>query len=168
MRKFFLCLLAVLLISGTAYAVSMPQVEYSKEGPGVWLVPVYNNDSTDLAAGDVVVWDIGSSTGDDDNYVVDTTTANTVIVAGVIWPKTIAVGDSGTMAIRGAIKCDVITVGTTPGISHIYVEGGSMLCTSGTAGEAHACPWGSEGLSFGYAINAADGATTECMVTVAQ
>ena len=129
MKKLVLALFAVLLIAGMAYAVSLPQSEEAKAGPGIWYLPVYNNDSETLDAGQVVVWDIGSSTGDNDNYVVNTTTVDTAIVAGVIWPADIAINDSGTMAIRGVVECNMTNATTA----------GGVLCTSTEAGAGINC-----------------------------
>jgi hypothetical protein len=150
MRKLFFALLAVLLMAGMAFAVSIPQTEEGKNGPYTWYQPVYNNSGGSLDAGDVVIWDIDSSTGDNDNYVTTTTTAATALVAGVVWPSAISAGDTGTIAIYGMAECDVDVVGV-----------GEMgpLCTSTTAGSGTRCTGTTGGA---YAISTEVGyATTQ-------
>lgn len=129
MKKFIFALLAVLLIAGVAFAVSIPQSEESKNGPYVWTVPVYNNSGSTLDVGDVVIWDIDASTGDNDNYVTTTTTADTHIVAGVVYSADIAAGDTGTIVVRGVVATDCINLQTVNG----------PACSSGTAGTATSC-----------------------------
>ena len=153
MKKLLTFLLAIFLMVGVASAASIPQSERATEGPGIWYLPVYNSDTTDLAAGDVVVWEVSASTGDNDNWVQDTTTADTTITAGVIWPSTIAVGDSGTMAIRGVVDCDINAGG---------VLTDSPLCTSTTAGEAKSCT--TPGNRFGMSLAAGGSTTVKCYI----
>jgi len=129
MKKLFLLSLAVLLIAGYVWAADIPQSEDPKQGPAIWYLPVFNN-TTALTKGDVVVWDISSSTGDNDNYVTTTTTADTFAVAGVVWPSDIAAGGRGTVAIKGVVDVNV-RAGTT--------KTGSLLCTYTTAGAAGTC-----------------------------
>ena len=142
MKKLLFISLAVLLIAGSAYAISLPQSEVGDSGgPFVWTQQVYNNtadssgynSSATLDVGDVVVWDILNSTGDNDNYVTLTTTADTYLVAGVVYPNAIAAGDTGTIAIRGVVKVDIAQAGA----SNITL--GSLVCTSTTAGAANVC-----------------------------
>lgn len=145
MRKFLFALLAVLLIAGMANAVSIPQSEDPNHGPGVWMVPVYSAGALDV--GDVVVWAIDDSTGDNDNWVETTTTANTSIVAGVVYPSAISAGGTGTIAIRGVVQVDV----------EGGIAAGDLLCTSSTAGTAKSC--GTQTIAaygqFGIATSAA-------------
>ena len=153
MKKLLFISLAILLIAGVAGAVSMPQSEYAEEGPFVWTVPVFNNSGGTMDVGDVAVWQFSSSTGDNDNYVTTTTTADTLLVAGVIYPNDILNQDSGTMAIRGVVSIDVIangTIGTT--------NTGFLLCTSGTAGAAQRCSDpATDAEAFGFATSTFDG-----------
>lgn len=143
MRKLFLFLIAILLIAGIASAHTI--AINPKDGPMTQVIPVYNNSGSVLDAGDVVVWDIGSSTGDNDNYVTTTTTADTVIVAGVVYPADISTGDTGSIVIYGVVDCD---------ISSIALPAGSVLCSSATAGAARACADGADAKGFGHTLAA--------------
>lgn len=147
MKKLFFVLLAILLVAGTAYAISIPQSESATNGPAVVTIPVYNNSGSTMDAGDVAIWDIGSSTGDNDNYVTTTTTAATYLVAGVVYPADIAAGDVGTLAIRGVVPVD-------------YAGGdgaaGGLLCTSTVAGNASSCS-STQAASFGIVTTALSG-----------
>jgi hypothetical protein len=132
MRKYLVCLLSLLLFAGVAFGASIPSSVNPKEGPEIWLTEVYNNSGSALDAGDVVVWDIASSTGDNDNYVTTTTTKDTALVAGVVYPAGISASASGSIAIRGVVDCDTLTAVDGLGAS-------SFLCTSATAGDGKAC-----------------------------
>jgi len=132
MRKLFLTLIAILLVAGVAYAADIPAVVNPKAGPEVWVTTVYNDDSSTLDVGDCVEWKIGNSTGDNDNYVEQCDSADTFIVAGIVYPVDIAVGDVGTIAIRGVVEADVIN-GT---------EAGSLLCSTTTQGSLGVCSSG--------------------------
>ncbi len=147
--------MAVLLIAGPVSAASIPGVEDPKDGPGVWLVPVFNNSGATLDEGDVVVWDISSSTGDNDNYVTRTTTADTFLVAGVITNSSVVDQSTGTIAIRG-----VVTVDTTTSVGI-----GSLMCSSGTAGSATQCSSTvSDADAFGFATAASAAGTATVYV----
>lgn|SRR3990167_4378570 len=151
MRKLLSLVLALLLMSGVAFAASIPQSEDPVAGPAVWTVPVYNNSGAILDIGDVVVWDIGSSTGDDDNYVTTTTTADTALVAGVVYPSDIAIGGTGTIAVKGVVQVD----------SHEnFVSQPGLACTSVTAGSARPCR--TDANAFG--INAVTGSNPNVCV----
>ena len=151
MRKLFLVLIAVLLIAGMGYTSEIfvnPQ-----DGPMITIIPVYNNDTITLGTGSVVIWDFGSSTGDDDNYVVSTTTADTFAVAGVVYPAAIPSGKTGSIAVYGIVDVDT---------SSAYVSAGANLCTSTTAGQAKACTTAAGQVGqFGYAINAQTGSDSD-------
>ena len=129
MRKYIFALLAILLLAGVAVAASIPQSEDPNNGPGVWMIPVHAESALDV--GDVVVWDIDASSGDDDNWVETTTTASTGLVAGVVYPNAIDAGGSGTIAIRGVVQVDFDSGGIGAAMS--------LLCTSATAGSATNC-----------------------------
>lgn len=131
MRKFLFILFALLFCVGVASAANIPSVVNPTEGPELWITQVYNNSGGTLDVGDVVIWQIGSSTGDDDNYVTTTTTAQTYIVAGVVWPVDIGATNSGTIVIRGPVAVDDDGRGLN--------DAGGLACTSGTAGAATSC-----------------------------
>lgn len=134
MKKYLLSFLFALLFATggaqLACAVAIPEVEDPRDGPAVWLVPVYNNSGGTLDVGDVVIWDTEQSTGDNDNYVTTTTTAGTSIVAGVIYGSDIVAGESGKMAVHGVVSVDMAAGGNE-------VDG--PVCTSPTAGSAMSC-----------------------------
>ena len=69
MKKFVIFLAILLLVSFTGMAESQLFVDPTA-GPEVWVTSVYNNSGGALSAGSIVVWDIASSTGDNDNYEI--------------------------------------------------------------------------------------------------
>ena len=100
MRKLFLILVALLFVSvGNADAWFVANPRDTAGGANV-RIPVYNNSETDLDEGDVVVWDLGSATGDDDLYITTTTTADTGLVAGVI-ASACAIGSDCSLIVYG-------------------------------------------------------------------
>src|SRR3990167_11398181 len=127
MKKLLLALMAFLLLGGVSFAANIPNVVDPDDGSPseVWITPVYNNSGGTLDVGDVVVWDMEQSTGDDDNWVTTTTTAATSLVAGVVYPRDIVSADIGTIAIRGPVAVDAAG-------SLNSVDG--PACTSTTAG----------------------------------
>jgi hypothetical protein len=144
MKKFYSMLFALLLVCGVAYATNIPSVvEPSNGGPEFWILSVYNNSGTALDTGDIVIWDVSSSTGDDDNWVTTTTTASTQLAAGIVYPKDIGVGETGTIAIRGPVQVDVMGVVTN-----------GKVCTSTEAAKATTCLGASEANSIGIATTA--------------
>jgi len=153
MKKFTFILVALLVVSfsGLAIAANVPGAVDPKNGPEVWITEVYNN-TTALTAGDVVVWDISSSTGDNDNYVTTTTTEDTQLVAGIVWPVGIAAADTGSIAIRGVVDCDIN--GAT--------SAGAILCTADTAGESKNCEV--DHFAFGHALASGTNTTVKCYV----
>lgn len=134
MKKLLNGLFALLLVCGgaqLAHAVSIPEAEDASNGPAVWTVPVYNNSGGTLNVGDVVIWDSDNSTGDNDNYVTTTTTGDTYIVAGVVYPSAISAASNGTIAVHGVVAVNMTTGGGDT------VKG--PVCTSTTAGKARSC-----------------------------
>ena len=144
MKKFRLFLLAALLIvSITGLAKAQTIACDPLNGPCFEAQSVYNNSGNTLDVGDVVVWDIGSSTGDNDNYVTTTPTTGTFLVAGIVYPIAIAASSSGSIVTYGEVAVDTVTDGTAP-------AAGSALCTSGTAGAARACAGTGAQTSFSF------------------
>ena len=154
-NKLFAALLIVSTMAGVAFAANIQgSVEPKSGGPEVWTLSVYNNSGSSMAAGAVAVWDIDNSTGDNDPWVTTTTTADTGIVAGVVYPTAIASGDSGTIAIKGVVSVTKLSgVGTSLGAN-------VALCSSGTAGSARACASATDKSSFGFATTSATAAAT--------
>lgn len=160
MKKLFSIIFALLLVVSITGVVSAHQATYDPQttsGGAYISVPVYNNSGSSMDPGMVVVWDVDASTGDNDVYVTTTTTADTGLVAGVIWPSTIAASSSGSMVIWGLAECNLSTSGAGEA---------TPLCTSTTAGGGDMCASGAgPGM---YAITSTSGvasAQVGCFVT---
>jgi len=145
MKKIILSLLVALFLVSVAHAVNIPRVMDPKNQAEVWTTPVYNNSGKELTVGEVVVWDIGSSTGDNDNYVTVTTSADTALVAGVVWPAAIPTAGTGSIAIYGFVDVDMYSAAETVA---------DIICTSTTTDKAADCTTDTYG--FGYVMEAAD------------
>ena len=152
MKKYLFIVLAVLLMASVANATVVPGAVDAKAGPEVWVTSVYNNSGGSLAEGDLLVWQIGSSTGDDDNYVTTTTTADTHLVAGVVYKAAIATASRGLMALKGVAPIDVLG----------SVVDGSILCSSATAGEAGVCS--DDAYAIGHAVASGDNTTVNAFI----
>ena len=153
MRKFLYSVLAILFFVGVAYARSIPSGVDTKAGPSVELEGVYNNSGGTLAVGSVVVWDIVSSTGDNDNYVTTTTTAGTYIVAGVVYPNAIATGDSGQIAVRGVVSTLVA--------NGLQTDNGPA-CSGTIAAKASTCT--NDAANFGFVTTGVSGGSANICV----
>lgn len=159
MKKFVFLFAALLIaMTGLVHAAAIQGSVDPTAGPEVWYTDVYNNSSGDLDAGDVVVWNIDGSTGDNDNYVTTTTTAGTFLVAGVA-NRAIVDGDIGSIVIRGIVTVDVLTTGTASDIA-----AGTPLCTSTTAGSARNCRGNLDEFAFGHATASASGGTVTAYI----
>jgi len=155
MKKILSFLFAILLMAGIASADGI--------GAGSTGFPneyrtVYNNSSGTLDAGDLVIWDIGSSTGDDDAYVTTTTTADTFLVAGVV-VSDILDGQTGTILTKGIIDIDL-------GAAHSIGGANALLCSDGTtAGGVDVCSsTTSDADAIGYSVAAAGASTVKAYV----
>ena len=144
--KKLIVLVAVLLMGVTSVFAQQYTdiVEPQSGGPNVALQSVWNNGASTLDVGDVVIWDVDASTGDNDQWVATTTTADTYVVAGVVYPSDITAGSRGTIAVRGPVAVDVLMGLQT-------LDG--QACTSTTAGAAGTCA--DNGASFGSVITPA-------------
>jgi hypothetical protein len=127
-KLFLLLALSMTMFAGVAQSHEIWQ-EPQNGGPASVKIAVYNNSGSALDEGDVVVWDVGSSTGDDDLWVTTTTTVDTEIVAGVVGSGGIGIGGVGSITIFGHAQCDVST----------SVAAGGLICTKGTAGGGGNC-----------------------------
>ena len=123
----FIAMLLIASVAGAHQLSSDPTGAMTTTFPAVY-IDVYS--ASALEAGNVVVWAIDDSTGDNDAWVESTTTADTGIVAGVVWPNAIAAGGTGTIVIYGMAECDVSSVG---------VSANAPMCTTGTAGAGDNC-----------------------------
>lgn len=159
MKKYLSLLFAVLLVGAVSYQAQAHTIAAdakTTEGAAYHVWPVYNNSGSTLDEGDVVVWDIGSSTGDNDLYVTTTTTADTGIVAGVVTSGGIGVASSGDIIIYGLSQCDIGSVG---------VSAGGLICTSSTAvGDGDACAATDGSGAYAIAGIAGTSAQIECFV----
>ena len=163
MKKLLIAIFAILLMAGIASATNVPRTISATDGPEVWLVSVYNNSSSTIDAGDVVIWDIDESTGDDDNYVNTTTGGATRIVAGVVYPVDIAAKSVGLLAVRGVVDCDTVADTDADG----YIVADTLLVTSGTAGAAQASATREdEPFAFGHAVATVASASVKCFVNL--
>lgn len=127
----------------------------SADGQGAVVMPVYNNSGGALDEGDVVVWDIGSSTGDNDIYVTTTTTANTGLVAGVVTEAGCATASACSIIVFGPAQCDTAAA----------VISGETLCSSTTAGAGDSCTATDGSGSYAYtATNNTAAGQLECFV----
>ena len=150
MKRLFLLAAVLMLAANTSYAQTIACDPVN--GPCFEAQSVFNNASGALDVGDVVIWDVDASTGDNDNYVNTTTNAMTGLVAGVVYPAAIAVGAQGSIVTYGEVTVDATTDGSAP-VSEGYI------CTSGTAGAARTCGVGQN--HFGQATaNASGGSVT--------
>lgn len=156
MKKILSFIFALLLLAGVANASVWVADPRTTEGSASLKIDVYNNSGGALDAGDVVIWDIGSSTGDDDLYVTTTTTAETSIVAGVVWPAAIASGGIGSIVVYGFAQCD---------IGGASVAANSPVCTSTTAGGGKSCTDASVKYAIQTVATAASG-SDDCFVNV--
>jgi len=158
MKKLFIILVAVLMIGSVAYQVHAHSVAAdarTTDGAANVKFEVYNNSGAALDVGDVVVWDVDASTGDNDLYVTTTTTAETGLVAGVV-SAAIAAADTGSIIIYGLAECDVDGGVSAP----------TELCTSGTAGAGKSCATANTG-SYAISSSVATGADQiECFVQI--
>ena len=150
-RLFLFALLAVAIIAGVSYGHSVAVNPYASEGSTV-VVPVYA--AAALDAGDVVVWSIDASTGDNDLWVASTSTVDTHIVAGVVMNAIVA-GGNGFIAIYGVTSCD------TNGDA---IDAASPICTSSTAGAGTNCGDDSAGYAISVAAIAGGTTTGNCFV----
>jgi len=153
MKRILFSVLALLIFVGVAYAHNPLYDPQTTDG---WarLAPVFNNAGATVSKGDVVVWDIDGSTGDDDFYITTTTTDDTGLVAGVVWPADIADQATGSIAIWGIVQCNVDATGA---------DENSTLCTSTTAGDASSCS--DAGAAFGHAsVALVNGTINDCFV----
>ena len=160
MKKLFIVLALVLFAAVTTvhafYGAADPR---TTDGAAYVTVSVYNNSGSDLDEGDVVVWQVGSATGDNDLYVTTTTTADTGLVAGVVMKDGIATASVGDIIVYGLAQCDIES--TPLG----QVANGALLCTAGTVGDGEPCIVSDNSQAYAIANAAiAAGAQGSCFV----
>jgi len=104
--RFSLVALLVLGLSGISYAAGIPIASDPKNAAEIWTQQVYNNSGSDLTSGTVVVWDMDADTTDASyayrtGWVNTTTTADDVLVAGVVVDPTLKTASVGTISVYG-------------------------------------------------------------------
>ncbi len=156
MKKVFIVLVSILCVCSVAHAYFMIGDPRKTDAAANIKIPVFNNSGVALDTGDVVIWDVGSSTGDNDLYVTTTTTSNTGLVAGVV-SSAIGISSSGSIIVYGFAECDI---DSTP---RGNVVNGTILCTSGTAGDGEPCLDDNQSYAIANATIAA-GAQGNCFV----
>ena len=128
MKYFSLLVLALLLVSGVAFAAGIPVSVDPQNGPEVWTQEVFNDSGSTLTSGLIVVWDYTDSDmtelANRKMYITTTTTVDDVAVAGITVDPTCPDQTVCTIAIYGPVKARV--TGT--------VTAGVVLSTSATAG----------------------------------
>lgn len=132
MKKYLLFVLAILLSVGVANAAGIPVVVDPLNAPEVWTQEVYNNAGSALTSGTVVVWNMASDTTDANyayrtSWVSTTTTADDVLVAGVVVDDSIPAASTGTIAIYGPVYARVADASDA-------VTAGDLVGTYTTAG----------------------------------
>src|SRR3990167_2626337 len=144
-KKIILFVLLSLVMAGQSFAPEDATNPQTTEGTAFTVVPVYNNSASTVSAGDIVIWDIDASTGDNDLYVNTTTTADTHLIAGIVYPGDIATNVTGAIVIYG-----IVTV-NTESVGDILTD--TALCTSTTAGKVGSCAVSNvEGSKIGHAL----------------
>jgi len=163
MKKFRLFLLTCLLmlsITGLVSAANIPAaVDPDDGGPEVWTIQVYNDDdsSGDFDVGDIVIWDIDASTGDNDNWVTTTATADyTGAIAGIVYPKAIAYHETGSVAIWGSVQADILN-------GHGQTLYG-YICTSATAGSGRDCASATNSTEYGQIVQVGSSTSAQILV----
>ena len=163
MKKFLLTALVVIFAGIASAANVQTYVDPKSGGPEVWVDSVYNASNTDMDAGDVVVWTVGDSTGDNDLWVTTTTSQGAAaqnLVAGVVYPVAIALGDVGSIAIWGT--------GVSVDVNASITTAGDELCASTTAGSAGECPATDAGVyqSFGVCNSTPSSSSCTALITI--
>lgn len=127
------------------------------DGQGAIKTTVYNNAKKALTEGEVVVWDIADSTGDNDMYVTVTTTADSGLVAGVVTADGCAEASNCPIIVYGIAQCDVAS----------SIGEGGLICTSTTTDVGKPCASASGAGAYAVAGTATTGADQiECFVHV--
>lgn len=162
MKKFFL-IVALLGIAGIVHAANIQQfIEPKSGGPEVWVDSVYNASNTDMDVGDVVIWTIADSTGDNDLWVTTTTGGATNTTAGkqagVVYPNAIASGDIGSIAVWGA----GVAVDTDASVT----AAGDFICVGATAGSAAKCAQVDAAIYGGLGFCTSTPASSSCVAKI--
>ncbi len=155
MKQFKILSLAILLsfaVTGLAFSAQIPDITQPTTGNEAWNMQVFNNSGAALDAGDVVIWDIDSSTNDEFMYVDTTETAGTGPIAGVVL-DTIGISETGTITVYG-----YATVDTAP---RTVTGRGTAMTTSATTGSAQAIVFGAgETYVLGHSLVATSSGST--------
>lgn len=109
MKHLLIISLALLFCLGVAFSVhaaNIPTVTSPSDSGERWLMNVYNNSGAALDDGDIVIWDIDASTGDDYMYVDTIETQDTGPIAGVV-NGSISTAEVGQIVIYGQKDVDL-------------------------------------------------------------
>lgn len=130
--KLMLIALAVLLMAnGQAFALNISSDGVRGDANRIY-TSVYNNSSSDLTSGTVVIWDTSlSGDANEGAYVNTTTSADSNLVAGVVASDTIlASGGRGMICVYGPIYA--LYANSTDGSTD---TAGTAIGTSSVAGQ---------------------------------
>ena len=158
MKKFILCLLALLFTIGVAYADGVPMAVDPKNYRTVWTADVYNGSGATIISGHIVEWDFDASDStvnyyDDMSAWVQTCdSASDVWTAGVaIFGRDIADGETGQIIIRGPAYVRQGAAATVPVANQLVGSdaSGYVITDAGSADTS----------TLGICIKAADSVT---------
>lgn len=150
-KKFLFIALALLLVSGSAFAAGIPMAADPQNSAEVWTQEVFNDSGSTLSSGEVVVWDYTDSDmatlATRKPYVTTTTTADNIAVAGVIANPSCPDQSECAIVIYGPTRARATGSGVTEG---------TAVGTSTTAGKvAGYANTGNDDGILGWSIEAA-------------
>jgi hypothetical protein len=137
------------VIAGSAMAAGIPDVGDPANFPEIWTMLVYNNYTSDLVTGSVVIWDCDASTGDYVNqlpYITATATGDHVKCAGVVVGSTITASDVGSICVFGPVPARIADSTDT-------VTEDELVSTTTVAGQAGGFTTASDSGYLGYLIS---------------
>ena len=104
-NKYLLALAILLMAGGSAFAGIQVSSDGVRGNANQILTSVYNNSTSDLTSGTVVIWDTAlSGDANEGAYVNTTTSADSNLAAGVVVSDTIlASGGIGTICVYGPV-----------------------------------------------------------------
>lgn len=156
--KKLIVVLAILSLSGIAFAAGIPTAVDPKNTPEVWTMEVYNGGATALTSGTVVSWDFNSVTTpaaytDRVMQITSSSTNDDIRVAGVIVDASIAAYSTGTIAIWGPVYA--LTANSTDAVTASHAVG----VANGVAGQCGDSAGGTNTATLGYCIAATSNTT---------
>lgn len=155
-------------MAGIANAAGIPIATDPANAPEIWTVEVYNDSSSALTSGTVVEWDMDNDTTDA-SYAYRTmwveigSTADDILVAGVVVDDSIAANSVGTIAIWGPVyaKCadstDAVTAAQSVAISAVAGQAGQSCAAAVNKGILGFCIYAAPVSSAYGGYDATDG-----------